>query len=104
MISVRAAQGKTGEMANKNSLSGKTQETWKFTQNTGKRQEFSFSQVVNSLLLKIQDITIFVVKILIFQKSVSYNEISEIATGKKILYSVYEYILYCTYFHIICVC
>ena len=48
----------------KNSLSGKTQGIWKVCQNTGKTQEIWFAQVVNSLILKVKDISIFAVKIL----------------------------------------
>ena len=49
--------------AQKNSLSWKTQGIWKFCQNTGKTQGIWFAQVVNSLILKVKDISIFAVKI-----------------------------------------
>ena len=51
------------EDGQKNSLSGKTQGIWKFCQNTGKTQGIWFAQVVNSLILKVKDISIFAVKI-----------------------------------------
>ena len=44
--------GKTGKMAKKKSLSGKTQRIWEFCQNTGKTQGIWFAEVVNSLILK----------------------------------------------------
>ena len=50
-------------MTTKNSLSGKTQGIWKFCQNTGKTQGLWFSQVVNSLILKVKDIFIFAAEI-----------------------------------------
>ena len=53
--------GKTGKMAKKKSLSGKTQGIWKFCQNTGKTQGILFAQVVNSLILKVKDTAIFAV-------------------------------------------
>ena len=58
--------GKTGNMAKKKSLSGKTQGSWKFCQNTGKTQGILFAQVVNSLILKVWDIAIFAAEISIF--------------------------------------
>ena len=58
-IRVPTAQGK---WQNK-SLSGKTQGILKLCQNTGKRQGIWFAQVVNSLILKVKDISIFAVKI-----------------------------------------
>ena len=58
--------GKTGKMAKNNSLSGKTQGIWKFCQNTGKTQEIWFAQVVNSLILKVKDISVFAAKISVF--------------------------------------
>ena len=54
--------GKTGEMAKRNPLSGKTQGIWKFCQNTGTL----FAQVANSLILKVKDMAIFAAKISIF--------------------------------------
>ena len=54
--------GKTGKMAKKNSLSGKTQGIWKFCQNTGKTQGILFAQVVNSLILKVKETVIFAAK------------------------------------------
>ena len=46
----------------KKSLSRKTQGIWKFCQNTGKTQGIGFAQVVNSLIQKVKDISIFAVK------------------------------------------
>ena len=46
-------------MAKKHSLSGKTQGIWKFDQNTGKTQGILFSQVLDFLILKIQEIALF---------------------------------------------
>ena len=46
----------------KNSVSGKTLGIWKFCQNTGKTQGIWFAQVVNSLTLKVKDISIFTTK------------------------------------------
>ena len=54
------------ENGKKKSLSGKTQGIWKLCQNTGKTQGILFAQVVNSLILKVKDITIFATKISIF--------------------------------------
>ena len=54
------------ENGKKKSLSGKTQGIWKFCQNTGKTPGIRFAQVVNSLILKVKDISIFAVKISIF--------------------------------------
>ena len=62
IIRVPTAQGKQGKWKKK-SLSGKTQQIWKFCQNIGKMQEIWFAQVVNSLILKVKDISIFVAKI-----------------------------------------
>ena len=45
------------------SLSGKTQGIWKFCQNTGKKQGIWFAQVVNSLILKVKDISKFAAKL-----------------------------------------
>ena len=39
------------------------QEIWKLCQNTGKTQGIWFAQLINSLILKVKDITIFAVKI-----------------------------------------
>ena len=53
------------ENGHKNSLSGKTQGIWKFCQNTGnfvKTQGILLAQVVNALILKVKDITIFAAK------------------------------------------
>ena len=50
-------------MVKKNSLSGKTQGIWKVCQNTGKTQGIWFAQVVNSLILKVKDISIFAARI-----------------------------------------
>ena len=50
-------------MAKNNSLSGKTQGIWKICQNTGKTQGIWFAQVVNNLILKVKDVSIFAVKI-----------------------------------------
>ena len=48
----------------KKSLSGKTQGIWKFCRNTGKKtQGIWFAQVVNSLILRVKDISIFARKI-----------------------------------------
>ena len=47
---------------NKNSLSGKTQGIWKFCQTTGKTQGIWFARVVNSLILKVKDISKFATK------------------------------------------
>ena len=55
-------QRENRENDNKNSLSGKTQGIWKFCQNTGKTQGIWFAQVVNSLILKVKDISIFAAK------------------------------------------
>ena len=43
-------------------LSGKTEGIWKFSQNTGKIQGIWFAQVLNSLILKVKDISIFAAK------------------------------------------
>ena len=51
------------ENGQKKSLSGKTQGIWKFCQNTVKTQGIWFAQVVNSLILKIKDISIFATNI-----------------------------------------
>ena len=47
----------------KKSLLGKKQGICKFCQNTGKIQGIWFAQVVNSLIPKVKDISIFAVKI-----------------------------------------
>ena len=52
----------------KECLSGKTQEIWKFGQNIGKIQRIRFAQVVNSLILKAKDIAIFAAKISNFDR------------------------------------
>ena len=62
---VPTAQGKQGKWP-KESLSGKTQGIWKFCQNTGKTQGIWFAQVVNSLMLKVKDISVFAAKISLF--------------------------------------
>ena len=49
-----------------NSLSGKTQGIWKVCQNTGKTRGIWLAQVVNSLILKVKNISIFATKISIF--------------------------------------
>ena len=57
--------GKTGKMATKKSLSGKTQGIWKFCQNTGNFDLNTgnlLAQVVNVLILKVKDIAIVVAK------------------------------------------
>ena len=54
---VPTAQGKQGKWPKK------TQGIWKFCQNTGKTQGIWFAQVVNSLTLKVKDISIFTAKI-----------------------------------------
>ena len=51
------------ENSQKKSLSGKTQGIWKCCQNTGKTQGIWFAQVVNSLILKVKDISKFATKI-----------------------------------------
>ena len=53
----------TGKMAKKNPCQGKHREFGKFCQNTGKTQGILFAQVVNSLILKVKDISIFAAKI-----------------------------------------
>ena len=58
--------GKTGEMAKRNSLSGKTQGIWKFCQHTWNTQGIWFAHVINSLILKVKDILIFAAKISTF--------------------------------------
>ena len=50
------------ENGQKKSLSGKTQGNWKFAKTQGIR----FAQVVNSLILKVKDISIFAAKIPFF--------------------------------------
>ena len=55
-------QGKQGKLP-KRILSGKTQGIWKFCQNTGKTQGIWFAQVVNSLILKVKNISVFAAKI-----------------------------------------
>ena len=61
--------GKTGKMAKKNPCQGKHREFWKFCQNTGKTQGIWFvTQVVNSLILKVKDISVFAAKISIFSE------------------------------------
>ena len=50
------------ENGQKKSLSGKTQGIWKFCQNTEKTQGIWFAQVVNSLILKVKDISLFAAK------------------------------------------
>ena len=54
---------KNGENGQKNSLLGKTQGISKFCLNTGKTQGIWFAQVVNSLILKVKDISMFAAKI-----------------------------------------
>ena len=61
-IKVPTAQGKQGKWP-KNSLSGKTQGIRKFCQNSGKTQGNWFAQLVNSLILKVKDISNFAAKI-----------------------------------------
>ena len=61
-LRVPTAQGKQGKWPKK-SLSGKAQGIWKCCQNTGKTQGIWFAQIVNSLILKVNDILIFAVKI-----------------------------------------
>ena len=51
------------EKGQKKSLSGKTQGNWKFWQNTVKTKGIWFAKVVNSLILKVQNISVFAVKI-----------------------------------------
>ena len=51
--------GKTGKMAKKNPCQGKHREIGNFV----KTQGIWFSQVVNSLILKVKDITIFAARI-----------------------------------------
>ena len=68
--------GNTGKMAQKKSLSGKTQGIWfffktlgkhrEFCLNTGKTQGILFAQVVNVLILKVKDIAIVAAKKSIF--------------------------------------
>ena len=53
----------TGKMVKRNSLSGKTQGIWKFCQNIGKTQGNWLAQIVNSLIPKVKDISIFAAKI-----------------------------------------
>ena len=61
--------GKTGKMAKKNALSGKTQGIWKFCLNTGKTQGILLAQIVNVLILKVKDIAIVTSKkSILFQK------------------------------------
>ena len=62
MIRVSTAQGKQGN-GQKKSLSGKTQGIWKFCQNTGKTQGIWFAEVINSLILKVKDISIYAAKV-----------------------------------------
>ena len=50
-------------MATKNPCQGKHKEFWKSCQNTGKTQGICFAQVVNFLILKVKDISIFDTKI-----------------------------------------
>ena len=51
--------GKTGKMAHKIFPVREKFGIWKFCQNTGKSQGTCFAQVVNSLILKVKDISIF---------------------------------------------
>ena len=61
--------GKTGKMATKKNLSGKTQGIWKRCQNTGQTQGILLAQVVNVLIIKVKDIAIVAAKkSLFFQK------------------------------------
>ena len=56
--------GKTGEMVKKKiPVREKPREFRTFCQNTGKTQEIWFAQVVNSLILKVKDFSIFATKI-----------------------------------------
>ena len=55
-------------------LSGKTQGIWKFA----KIQGILYAQVVNSLILKIQDIGIFAAKFANLSKSVSHMKLAQI--------------------------
>ena len=50
------------ENGQKKSLSGKAQGIWKCCQSTGKTQGIWFAQVVNSLILKVKDISKFAAK------------------------------------------
>ena len=67
------------QMVKKSSLSGKTQGTWEVSQTTGKAQGIVLVQVVNSLILKIQDIAIFASESVL---NVKLLQISEFGTGK----------------------
>ena len=66
--------GKTGKIAKKKSLSGKTQGIWKFCLNTGKTQGILLAQVVNVLFLKVRDIAIVAAK-----KSIFFQELDRSA-------------------------
>ena len=59
MSRVPTAQGKQGEMANKNPCPGKPREFGNFA----KGQGIWFAQVVNTLIVKVNDISIFATKI-----------------------------------------
>ena len=50
------------ENGTKKSLSGKTEGIWKFCQNTGKTEGIWLAQVVDSLILKVTDISKFAAK------------------------------------------
>ena len=56
------ATGKTGKMAKKNPCQGKHREFGNFA----KTQGIWFAQVVNSLILKVKDISVFAAKVSIF--------------------------------------
>ena len=58
--------GENRENGQKKSLSGKTQGIWIFLKNTGKTNGIWFALVVNSLALKVKDLSIFAAKIPIF--------------------------------------
>ena len=63
---VPTAQGKHRKQGNGKTNSGKIQGIRKFYENIGKTQGIGFARVVNSLILKVKDISVFSVKIPIF--------------------------------------
>ena len=69
--------GKTGKMAKKNPCQGKHGEFGNFA----KTQGIWFSQVVNSLILKVKEILIFAAKISIFFKVCQVSFVSVIVTN-----------------------
>ena len=64
MVQGTHATGKTGKMAKKNPCQGKHREFG----NLAKTQGIWFAQVVNSLIPKVKDISVFAAKISIFSE------------------------------------